>query len=192
MSDPAEPAPKRRYLGRQAKAKAAAGPASSTDESPCLRGITALRSDPTALSSVKKWSKGLMQSTDVQSICYDAHAGQETLLSSIGICSSRVHPGLKAMARLGTAGKHKGNVNRDLINFLGCPDTSPFPVMMKVPCAVAKASATLGESSVRVVDIPLMAPHLLLHHLYTTNRHRFNEVFFGCQDAGVLKQFWKM
>ena len=114
-----------------------------------------------------------MHYTDAQSICPASYVEQVALFASLCIYSTRVHPRLKSIAKMGSEGKYKGNTNRDLLNSLGSPDTSPQPIMMDVPCAIAKA----GQSYiVQNVEIPLMAPHLLLHHLYSTNRHRFNEV----------------
>ena len=57
-----------------------------------------------------------------------------------------------------------------------------------VPWAIAKA----GRSNiVQNVEISLMAPHLMLHHPYSTHQHRFNSAFFGVQRFMCLKQFWK-
>ena len=140
------------------------------------------------MNSVKKWCQGLLHSTEVQSTCFDAYRDQKSLLESLDVCSTNCNGGLKSFAKLGAWGEAKCNINRDVLACLGTPDTCPMPIIMQAPCNILKPGK---DRSIQSVAVPFMAPHLVLHHMYSHNRSRFNELLFGCQDPGVLKQFWK-
>ena len=100
--------------------------------------------------------------------------GQVKLLDAVGISRDKANPALETMAKLGSWGKTKGNVHRDLLRALGTPDTCPAPIHIQCPCVTPKPQP--GRSKIQDIGVPFLGPHLLFHHIYFTITRRFNEL----------------
>ena len=84
----AEPLPKKRFMGRQAKAKAASSQdrdESDVDNAKDEVGFGLLQQSDLVVDGLKKWSKGLLHSTEVHQICFHAYQDQVKLLKSLGV-----------------------------------------------------------------------------------------------------------
>ena len=137
------------------------------------------------MSCLAKWSKGLLHATEVQEICFDAYQDQMNLLQKLHLSPEAVNKSLLKMAKLGSWGKHKGNILRELKDALGSPSGIPEAMTVPVQCVIAKPMA--GKPAVQAVDVPFMPPHLLLHHIYRTNRARFDEFLAD----PMTQPFWR-
>ena len=77
---------------------------------------------------------------------------------SRGNCSAAT----KMMARAGTAGKHPGNIERDIMRHLGLPLQIHW---ISVPVLSAKDRKTPSE-----LRLPYLMPHELVHFLHATRQ----------------------
>ena len=187
----AEQPAKRRYLGRQAKAKSRTSTAASSS-APCGTPRVEFQFGGclTARRNFQKWSRGQIQATELQEACNLAYCDQVRLLESLSIDTAQANSVLKSFAQLGSWGSHPGNVAKELRKLVGTPDGCPEPMIIPARCFIHKPQA--GAPKIQQVDVPYMPPHLVLHHLFATNRPRFNELFLGgCNDGRQLEACWR-
>ena len=146
----AEGPAKKRNIGRRQQARYQ-GHASSSGGQPKGNGISFFEGCTTGMWAFKKWARGLLHSTEVQEMCHNAHQYQVALLTSLGICTSNVDQRLEAIARLGSWGQNKGNINRYLLRLIGTPDTCPDPIMIPTKCYIQKPDE--GMPRIQAVEI---------------------------------------
>jgi hypothetical protein len=79
-----------------------------------------------------EWSWGKISATGLQEIAHKAFAGQEGLLSSMGLSNDLVNGSLNKLASLGSYGRNYQNCHRELLNYLGEPST-PAPFVHSAP-----------------------------------------------------------
>ena len=137
---------------------------------------------------VFEWSWGHVSAPGMQAIAHKAFNDQVALLSSLGMSPDNISSTLKKVASLGTWGKNDQNCNRELLQWLGEPDTPP-PFMHPVPLKVPKA--TEGEPEIRTSDFPIFLPHVWFSHYYNTNRPKFESLFLGDhKSSNQIAAFW--
>ena len=180
------PSKKGRWSGRhqREKGKYPPGGATSSDQ-----GHRRLHVDSELVKHVlRQWAWGQLQATEVQQLCYATFKDQEQLLDELSLSRDNISQSLAKMASLGDWGKYTGNVKRDLLATLGTPSSPEF-LLCPAPCVVSKAK---GRERIVDVNVPIMAPHLAMAHLYQHKRQRFDQLMFGGDfSAQDLRQFWK-
>ena len=144
---------------------------------------------------LKDWSWGHLSACKVQQIALQSYRDQEALLERVGLSKDHASKSLMRLARLGSWGKFSGNCHHDLITFLGEPSL-PKPLEHKMPLTIpkmiVKEGIDLGVAKVvRQKQYPILLPHVLFNHYYSTNRARFDELFLGnCKSDDDLESFW--
>ena len=143
---------------------------------------------------LRQWAWGQISSNTLQQISMHAYDDQVNLLESMNLSADRACPKLQAMARLGNWGQQPGNVQVQLLSWLGAPSTPPC-MMHKVPVLVTKSRAGVAASSGadgQEIDFPVLLPHVLFAWLYDNHRDRFNKLFLGaCPRKADVGAFWK-
>ena len=89
---------------------------------------------------------GGISATGLQELAMKAYQDEVALLKAHGIHEAKAHASLAALARLGTWGKHPGNVHKALMAWLGEPST-PAPMIHTVPLLAQKAKVG-GETEI--------------------------------------------
>ena len=103
-----EPIAKKLYLGRQAEAEASTTTTTGALDVEVKSGWGFLKTSHTVADCLRKWSGGLLQSTEVQEVYFHAYQDQVALLNSLNLSTDHVNPALTAIARLGNWGSTKG------------------------------------------------------------------------------------
>jgi hypothetical protein len=103
----------------------------------------------------------------------NAYFDQVALLRRLHMSADHASKNLKDFAGLGSSGRYPGNIKRDLIATLGDPQV-PLPHFEEVPMIASKGVA--GDQ-VQEVDFPIMLPHEVFAHMYTTHPKRFANLF---------------
>lgn len=171
----------------QLMAIAASGAASSSDPT-ATTGGTSL---PDYL--LRQWAWGQVSAVALQTTALHAYNDQLALLRSLDISEDRACAKLKALARLGNFGKQPGNVQTQLITYLGSPSTPPCHYH-QVPVTILKQrTASSGEDAVATsIDFPIFLPHVLFSWMYANDKERFSSLFLGaCADDHSRKEFWR-
>ena len=141
---------------------------------------------------LRQWAWGAISSNNVQQISMHAYDDQIALLRSMQMSEDRVCPKLQALARLGQWGQQPGNVQSQLLNWLGAPRTPPA-MTHKVPVLVPKKHSSSAHGSAIVdIELPFLLPHEMFAWMYDNDRDRFNQLFLGqCPSTTDIKGFWK-
>ena len=138
---------------------------------------------------VKEWGCGVHSSAELQRLCAHAFRDQESLLQRLGQSSEHISSSLRAVASLGSWGKHQGNINRELIRFLGEPDP-PKPLIVDMPIRIAKPGRlpVAAETATGV-----LLPHVEFATTYQKHRDVFDRFMLGIgpEAAGSLPEFWQ-
>ncbi len=86
----------------------------------------------------------------------------------------RMSPLTQKLARLGSSGKHPGNIERDLHHALQLP--IPF-FWVDIP-----VRSDLDRNTVELASLPILLPHQVYHYLFEAGlckREHFNDYYFG-------------
>lgn len=140
---------------------------------------------------LKQWSWGELSSTQVQVLADKAYQDQTMLLRSLGISEDRADDSIYRLAKLGSFGKHSGNVHRDLMAYLGAPSTPPAMIYELPIKSLRRGPGDLpgGEMD---VEFPIFLPHSLFSWYYHNRRDRFTQLFLGgVQTSEQRRQFWR-
>ena len=97
---------------------------------------------------------------------------------------------LKAFVSIGSGGRHKSNMSRDLVSVLGDPHMME-PTYVDVVQKVMKPTIENPDSNYAVsYPFPLLLPHEQIAHLYKLYPDRFRFLFTdGKEPSEVLPTF---
>ena len=99
-----------------------------------------------------------------------AHMDQQELLKRVGMNTDFACGNLRDLGGLGTSGRHKNNVRKELVHLLGETDM-PEPLCEFVPMQVLKTDS--GVPGMQRVEFPVLLPHEVFAHLYHQHPCRF-------------------
>ena len=88
-----------------------------------------------AAELIERWCWGFCSAVDVQKLSHKSFLDMRAVLQKTGMSDDHIPSSLKALASLGTWGRHPGNVNKELKSLLGEPSYPPprsFPLRVKV------------------------------------------------------------
>ena len=88
---------------------------------------------------------------------------------------------LLSFAKLGTWGRHKSNIHRDLVRLLSENLRLPTPMCVLAPCLDTKKNPPLSEAA-----FPILLPHVMVATLAAEYPFQYENLFRPC-DA---QQFW--
>jgi hypothetical protein len=173
---------------------------------------------------IYEWAWGFCSAVHVQKFAEASLIDQRELLRKV-VTDPATHDSflasdLRELAKLGAHGKYPGNVNRDLITFLGKPNL-PLPIAVNIPVQLqkfkahalskaritpkckpfckakskGKAKSQPNVAALATVFVPMffLLPHMLFHHLFINCKGVFNKLFIGHEDGdcGRVTAFWK-
>lgn len=146
---------------------------------------------------LKEWSWGHLSATKVQQSAFKSYVDQVALLDKFGISRDTTSRSLERLAKLGSWGKHEGNCHTELHTYLGEPGI-PKALFHDVPLTIPKRNklddvdADAVEKIVPTKKYPILLPHVMFAHYYSTDKDRFNELYLGdCQSPEKLAEFWE-
>ena len=152
---------------------------------------TSLRESDLAWEVVRRWCWGGCSATEVQRLTHKSHADQIKLLGKLGASHEHIAWSLSAIARLGRHGNNSNNIARALIGLLGQP-SYPEPITVKIAMTIRKPRRL--ESKVQEVAFPIMAPHMVVSHLFKDHKTAFDYKLLGIGQGDLrdkLEYFWK-
>ena len=121
---------------------------------------------------------------------------QVALCDAIGASRDVISISLTKMQGLGSCGRLAGNVNRDLINWLGEPKlvgTSMFEVSIKLTKETKlRMVPRLPKSRIQTFQDEFLLPHLAFAYMYRHQAEQFLERFLGPTEGRAcrLEDFW--
>lgn len=152
--------------------------------------IASLRESELAFELVQRWCWGGCSAAEVQRLSQKSYTDQVSLLKKFGIPKEHISSSLRSLAALGASGKYSGNICPELKRFLGEP-SYPKPIMFKLNMAIRKPRKL--SSKLQEVDFPLMAPHLVVSHLFNNHKKAFDFKLLGTGEGDLslkLHHFW--
>ena len=119
-----------------------------------------------SVSILKEYLLGDKSAAEVQRLAYLAYKDQLQVLRKDAVAQGRniqdqTSKTLKALASMGNWGKRPGNVNTEIMSFLGEPKMPP-PLKIEVTLKVPKPKARRAFRSAVRVMYPLIPPHMFL------------------------------
>ena len=148
-----------------------------------------------AFELVKGWAWGSHSATDVQRLAHLVHTDFSSVLAkALHIPTGWIPESITKLAKLGSWGKHPGNIHRDLKILLGDPSV-PEAHCVRVPINVCKAQE--GTENIVTAPLPVLLPHELFANLYNERRELFESTYIGETQDGTdascsakLRAFW--
>jgi hypothetical protein len=132
---------------------------------------------------------GHISAAEVQRISALAFEDESELLRKLGQPPGSGSSSIRALATLGSFGKHSQNIHRDLVAFLGEPD-SPQP--LQVPISIKSLKPLPNEDAVRQEKMPFFLPHAEFAHFYNNRKHFFDEFVLGGSGFDYrIAKFWE-
>ena len=141
-----------------------------------------------AMYLLQEWSWGRLTAPEVNRHALKSYRDQVRLLKSLGISEDKADSDLRDLAKLGSWGKHVGNIHPELMKWLG-PPTVPAPFKWRVPVRRIKPDGTAASSTVELA-FPIFLPHELFAWYFNHDQQRFKELFLGETDAHQRRAFW--
>ena len=131
-----------------------------------------------------KWVWGLMSAAEVAHHAAGTYHDIRIALRAAGVADSVIDPVLVTLANLGT---HPTRALRLFFSHI----TFPEPMMVQVHMKVHKHKRKL-LAAIMQVEVPLMLPHLVFHHVFTTSQKHFSRVFGSGEKQlpDELEDFW--
>jgi len=138
---------------------------------------------------ILQWAWGQMSAVEVQILAQKAFADESQLLAKLGAAAGHGSQSLKMLAKLGSNGRYPGNVHRELLNFMGAPET---PQCFHASIHIVVQKPRLNVSVVQEISVPFLLPHVMFNYLFQHHRHLFDELYLGKTPGGScqLKAFW--
>jgi hypothetical protein len=125
---------------------------------------------------IVEWAWGHMSAAEVQRLAALAYDDERELLSKLRQPPSSGSASIKALAGLGNFGKHSQNIHRDLVAFLGEPDSPP---PFEVDITIKNLKPLPDEDAVRMQKMPFFLPHVEFAHFYSQKKQVFTEFMLG-------------
>ena len=136
----------------------------------------------------RSWGK--ISACEVQRHAHLAYKDETAILQRGGLSEGHRSRSISALAALGAWGKYSGNVQRDLLNYLGEPST-PKPTLISIHVVVQKPRRF--TNAVQALQLPFILPHTFFAYLYQYNKAEFDVVMLGATRGHAPRQseFWK-
>eukprot|EP00959_Pyramimonas_sp_CCMP1952_P409469 8581540-Pyramimonas_sp.AAC.1 len=146
-----------------------------------------------AFDLVRRWAWGEISAVQVQRLARKSYDDQSALLDRLEMPLNHIPVALNELAKLGCWGRHDGNINKELIAWLGHP-VLPQIVQVRLNVLVEKPRGT--QKTIRSVDMPFLLPHLMFSHFYNADKSEFCNKYLGLPPDGKshsdkLEEFWR-
>ena len=117
-----------------------------------------------------------------------SYEDQCALLDNLGLSSQLASSPLRQLAGLGSSGRNKNNITKELKLWLGEPNI-PRPLVASAHILVAKPR--IMHCRIQRSGHSFLLPHLVFAHMYHNDRATFNYRFLGPDgDSKRVKEFW--
>ena len=103
------------------------------------------------------------------------------MLQRLRLSPEHIPDSLRAIAALGNWGRSPGNVQRDLLRYLGDP-SPPKPLQVDTPVRIVKPSRLPRVAN---VETSFLLPHVEFAYLFARERRVFNEFMLGRLDGST-------
>jgi hypothetical protein len=158
-----------------------------------------------AKNLIDQWVWGKCSAASVQRTAKLSYDDAAIMCRKAGVSTEHIPKSLRALAELGNHGNSSGNVNRDLITWLGEPCIPP-PFRATINVQIAKPAARairfiLGVDAPGLrqpVKFSFLLPHVIFNTLFWNSKSTFITKFIGdgglsptCTANDKLEQFWQ-
>jgi hypothetical protein len=139
---------------------------------------------------LQQWAWGHYSAAELQRLAFAAREDEKAAVVRAGGNHGHCDESLAKLAALGRNGQYSGNIQRDLIRWLG-ETNIPSPLSVNIEAKIIKPKA--GQPAIAPVPMMFMLPHVMFHHLFVHHKAHFNELFLGQVAGGASRvlEFWQ-